>query len=290
MKKKLKKITIVLVSYKSSKKLKKFIKNIPKETPIMIIDNSKDYELKRIFGKKKNIKIYFKKNYGYGSSINYAAKKIKTPYFFVIQPDVIGINQNALIKFYNYAKKMNDQFSVIGPRFLNASKKGHFQTNPKYKIKKIHNVHGSTIFFSKKVFLKNKGFDPNIFLYWEETDYTKRAIKNGYKAYQLNIVKVKHEKGKAVETKNRKEVNKLKNLYSWHFIWSKFYYFKKHYGKSLAIIYFIPIVIRTLFKLQYYKNREDNNLIKYECRWDALKASISGKKSLMRLEKIPYYL
>ena len=81
---------------------------------------------------------------------------------------------------YNYAKKMNDQFSVIGPRFLNASKKGHFQTNPKYKIKKIHNVHGSTIFFCKKVFLKNKGFDPNIFLYWEETDYTKRAIKNGY--------------------------------------------------------------------------------------------------------------
>ena len=55
MKKKLKKITIVLVSYKSSKKLKKFIKNIPKETPIMIIDNSKDYELKRIFGKNKDI-------------------------------------------------------------------------------------------------------------------------------------------------------------------------------------------------------------------------------------------
>ena len=59
MKKKLKKITIVLVSYKSSKKLKKFIKNIPKETPIMIIDNSKDYELKKIFEKKKKCKGIF---------------------------------------------------------------------------------------------------------------------------------------------------------------------------------------------------------------------------------------
>ena len=45
--------------------------------------------------------------------------------------------------------------------------------------------------------MNNKGFDEKIFLYWEETDYTKRAIRLGYNAYQLNIVKVKHEKGKA---------------------------------------------------------------------------------------------
>ena len=57
------------------------------------------------------------------------------------------------------------------------------------------------MFFNNKNFKKNKGFDENIFLYWEETDYSKRAKKNGYKAYQLNLVKVKHEKGKAVTTK-----------------------------------------------------------------------------------------
>ena len=56
------------------------------------------------------------------------------------------------------------------------------------------------MFFNKKVFLKNKGFDKNIFLYWEETDYTKRCKKKGYPAYQLNTVKVIHEKGKAVST------------------------------------------------------------------------------------------
>ena len=37
---KIKKITIVLVSYNSSKKIKKFIKKIPTITPIMIVDNS----------------------------------------------------------------------------------------------------------------------------------------------------------------------------------------------------------------------------------------------------------
>ena len=68
----LKKITIVLISYNSSEKLKKFIINIPKKTPIYIIDNSNDKKLKKIFKKNKNVNVFFKKNNGYGSSINYA--------------------------------------------------------------------------------------------------------------------------------------------------------------------------------------------------------------------------
>ena len=287
MKKILNKISIVLVCYNSSFKLKKFVQKIPNETKIFIIDNSKDYFLKKIFRSKKNVKIYFKKNDGYGSSINFAAKKIKTPYFLVVQPDVTGIKKSSLIKFYKYAKKIKDKFSVIGPHFLNASKSGHFQTNLKYKIKEIHNVHGSTMFFNKKIFNKNKGFDKNIFLYWEETDYSKRASKNGYKAYQLNIVKVRHEKGKAVKTSNLKDIEKLENLYTWHFIWSKFYYFNKHYGKLLSLIYFTPILIRILFRMSVYKLIESDKFTKYYCRWDALKSSILNKKSLMRLDKIP---
>ena len=150
MKNILNKISIVLVCYNSSFKLKKFLKKIPNETKVFLIDNSKDYSLKKLFGRKKNIKIFYKKNDGYGSSINFASKKIKTPYFLVVQPDVIGINKNSLIKFYKYSKILKDNFSVIGPHFLNASKRGHFQTDTRFKIKEIHNVHGSTMFFNKK--------------------------------------------------------------------------------------------------------------------------------------------
>ena len=283
----LNKISIVLVCYNSSFKLKKFVKKIPIETKIYIIDNSKDYSLKKIFRNKKNVNIFYKKNDGYGASINYASKKINTPYFLVVQPDVTGINKKSLLKFYEYSKKLKDNYSVIGPHYLDAPKKGHFQTSLKYKIKEIHNVHGSTMFFNKKIFNRNKGFDKNIFLYWEETDYSKRASKNGYKAYQLNIVKVRHEKGKAVKTSNPKDIEKLENLYTWHFIWSKFYYFNKHYGKLLSLIYFTPILIRILFRMSVYKLTKSNKFTKYYCTWDGLKSSILNKKSLMRLDKIP---
>ena len=286
MKKILNKISIVIVCYNSAHKLKKFLKNIPNKTSVFLIDNSKDYSLKKLFGRKKNIKIFYKKNTGYGASINYAVKKIKTEYFFVVQPDVKGINKRSLINFYTYAKKLNDKFSVIGPHFKKAPKRGHFQTNLKYDIKKIHNVHGSTIFFNKKVFIKNNGFDSNIFLYWEETDYTRRALKKGFAAYQLNKVKVIHEKGKAVNVQNNQEEQKLIHLYSWHFIWSKFYFFKKHYGKIFAIIISLPIILRIFLRMILYKLIKSNKFVKYYYRLDGLISSILGKKSFMRLDKI----
>ena len=54
MRKILDKISIVIVCYNSSFKLKEFIQKIPNETKILIIDNSKDYLLKKLFGSKKS--------------------------------------------------------------------------------------------------------------------------------------------------------------------------------------------------------------------------------------------
>ena len=53
MKNILNKISIVLVCYNSAFKLKKFLKNIPNETKVFLIDNSKDYSLKNYSVTKK---------------------------------------------------------------------------------------------------------------------------------------------------------------------------------------------------------------------------------------------
>ena len=282
----LKDITIVLVSYKSLKKIRKFIKKIPPITPVIIIENSFDKKIKKLFKNKKQIKVIINKNNGYGSSINLASKKIKTKYFLVSNPDVEGINKNSLINFYKYANILKKKFSVIGPHFKNASKNGHFQTSLKYDIKKIHNVHGSVMFFNKYFFKKIGFFDPNFFMYWEETDYTKRASKLGFFAYQLNKVKVSHEKGSSVDVTTRQDKENLNYLYTWHFIWSKFYYFNKHYGKIFSLIYFIPILTRIIFRILLYKFTRNNKFNKYLYRWNGLINSILGNKSFMRLEKI----
>ena len=95
-----------------------------------------------------------------------------------------------------------------------------------------------------------------------------------------------HEKGKAVSVKDNQEEQKLIYLYSWHFIWSKFYFFNKHYGKTFALIYFIPILLRILFRISYYKLTNNNKFLKYYYRWDGVLSSILEKKSYMRLNNI----
>ena len=48
----LKEITIVLIAYKSAIKIKRFVKNIPSSVKILIIDNSKDHNLKKMLNEK----------------------------------------------------------------------------------------------------------------------------------------------------------------------------------------------------------------------------------------------
>lgn len=281
----LKNITIILISYFSYKKIKILIKKIPKNVSIIVLENSNDKQIKKLII-RKNLRVIYKKNDGYGSSINYVSKIIKTKYFLVVQPDIKGINKNALINFYNTGEKLKENFSVIGPHFSNTSKKGHYQTNLKKKIKKIHNVHGSVMFFSLKNFRKLKGFDKKIFLYWEETDFTKRAWKKKIPAYQLNVVRVFHEKGASVNFSKNITSNNIKYLYVWHFIWSKYYFYKKHYGAIGSFIYFIPTILRCVIKKIYYKNINLEKFKKYDFRLKGLLSSILGGRSYLRLENI----
>ena len=105
----LEKITIVLISYFSYKKIKIFIKKIPKNVCILVLENSNDKKIKKL-SNRKNLRVIYKQNDGYGSSINYASKIIKTKYFLVVQPDIKGIDKKALLNFYNYGEKLNGNF------------------------------------------------------------------------------------------------------------------------------------------------------------------------------------
>ena len=56
-------VTIIIVSYKSKNKLISILNSIPKKIKVIIIENSYDYKLKKLFEKKfKNTKIILKKN------------------------------------------------------------------------------------------------------------------------------------------------------------------------------------------------------------------------------------
>ena len=281
-----KSITVVIISHRSNELVKNFIKNFPNYINILVIDNSNDFELKKKIQNFNNVKIKYTKNKGYGAAINFARKQIKTKYFFILSPDIKIISDNLIGLFQKKIKALG-KFATIGPRFLNVVNKSHKQSNKNKEIEEIDFIHGSAMLFTTAIFDKIGGFDENFFLFFEETDFCKRSRKMGYKIYQINSAKIKHPKGKragVVKSKNIKEFKKLQNFYGWHFMWSKFYYYQKHYSFLFAMIYFLPILIRIKIKIYFYKifyNKE--NLDKYTARFSGLLNSMTKKKSSLRL-------
>ncbi len=277
-------VTVILISHRSKELVLKFIENIYNKFEIVIIDNSNDKELENellINYPKINFKII--DNYGYGAAINYGSKLVKTKYFLVSNPDIIGINEQKINQFLEAAIQLNNKFSVLGPRFLNTNPKSHKQSSDIHDIAEMQFLSGACMFFNKKNFDLVGGFDENFFLYFEENDFCYRSHRIN-KNYQINYIKIKHDVGKSVEINDLKEELNLKNLRSWHFIWSKFYYFKKHYSFLFAIIYFIPIIIRIKFRIIFYSiKKETSKVEKYKIRWSGLKNSILNKKSFKRI-------
>ena len=278
-----KEVTIIIISHKSKKKVIKLIKNISNDLKIIIVENSQDKSIeKELSNFKKNVELIFSENYGYGSAINLARTHVTTKYFFVLNPDIQKIDDKLINVFYNSAKELNDNFGALGPRFEKVSEKSHKQSNINEKYGQIESISGSAMFFCSEVFDKNGKFDENFFLYFEETDYCYRSNKNNFKIYQVNSQKVYHEIGTSVETTSKEDIDKLKNLCAWHFIWSKFYFFKKHYGYIFSLIYFLPILLRTYVKMIFFKIISKNRN-KYSIRFDGLISAIKGLKSYKRI-------
>ena len=103
-----------------------------------------------------------------------------------------------------------------------------------------------------------------------------------YKSYQTNNSNVTSS-GRSVNIEKEEDKEDLDNLLIWHFIWSKFYFYKKKYGKNIALIIFIPIILRIYFKI-LVNNLLNNKkkLKKYKYRLDGLINSIKGNKSYLR--------
>ena len=282
-------VTIILITYKSEDIIYDFIAKIPKKLKTILVENSENFELKKkIESSFSNVSVYLKENKGFSSAFNLAVKRVETEYFIHLSPDIL-LDFNDINIFFEYAEKLNNNFSALGPRFINTKKKGHIQIDQNLEIGKIRSIHGSYMFFNKKSFYEIGEWDENIFLYFEELLYCTKGIKKKLFSYQINKIKVE-TKGTTVVISNPVERNKWLDLLIWHFIWSKFYVSRKRLGFTISILIFIPLIIRLFIRLTIYGIIKDKSKYrKYKFRFGGLYNSILGKKSFLRIEDIDEY-
>jgi len=112
---------------------------------------------------------------------------------------------------------------------------------------------------NKKKFKDKIYFDENIFMYLENNDLCKRVIDNGESIFVIPTAKVKHLAAKTVDVKFKQEVELSRN---WHWIWSKFYFNKKHLGLFWAVKegifrFFLSIIKFLFYAIIQSKNKKN---------------------------------
>jgi len=258
-------LSILIVTLKSENVIHQCIKSINKDMPIIVVENSSNSKFKEDLEKKyTNVKCTLSfKNLGMGSGNNLGIKLSSTDYVLILNPDVI-LETNTIDEIILAFKTIQD-FAILAPILadknypnyqLDQNNEFSIQTEKAFKVK---NVDGFAMLLNKKklenILSKETSndelnyFDENFFMYLENDDLCKRVINNGGNIYVVPKAKINHLAAKSVDQKFADEVEFSRN---WHWIWSKFYFNKKHFGFLKAFVEGFPRFFLSIFKYLFF--------------------------------------
>ena len=287
-------LSVVIVTFKSDQVIHDCIQSISDQIKIIIVDNSSDKKFKENIEKKyENVEcILSSSNLGMGAGNNLGLKHVKTDYAIILNPDVI-LEKNTIEEIIDGSQNINS-FAILAP--LSIDKK-----YPNYKInkKKLANINNNLPFKVKSVdgyamvlnlkkinqhleFKDYKYFDESFFMYLENDDLCKRLIEKKENIFIVPNSKIKHLGAGGVNQIYAHEIELSRN---WHWMWSKFYYNKKHFGFFIAFFTVFPNFLSAFFKFLLYfllKNNKKKQI--YLNRMLGFINALFGKKSYYRVK------
>ena len=255
-------ITIVFLSFHSEHHIRRHLLEIDVKFPIIVVDNSLNFEFKKeIEEQYKNVEVIIpKKNLGFAAGMNLGIKSSKTNYVFINSPDVI-ISNNSIEKLVDKISLI-DNFALLGPTYLDESvnKNYHELKNSNscknLNLKEVKWIDNNFI-INKSEINKIGFFDEDFFMYYENFDLCHRILENKKKMYVCSDIKFIHQGTNSTDQKFTTEVQLSK---SWHYSWSKYFFFKKHYGIFFALKKIMPNFFRSIKKIFYYNIFNRNKL------------------------------
>jgi N-acetylglucosaminyl-diphospho-decaprenol L-rhamnosyltransferase len=258
-------LTVVIVTFKSDAVIHNCIKSIDEEIKIIVIDNSNDNEFKQnLETNYKNVTcVLSEENLGMGCGNNLGIKKVNTDFVFILNPDVV-LEKNTIDELIKASEKIYN-FAVFAPissdpNYPNYKLSDSEETNIKNNLPfKVKSVDGFAMLINKKNVDKiieqenfnneNNYFDENFFLYLENEDLCRRIVNKNEDIYIIPTSKINHLGAMAVDEKYKEEIEHSRN---WHWIWSKFYFRKKHYGYLRAFMCGFPKFFLSSLRYIYY--------------------------------------
>ena len=273
-------ITVVITSFKSGQIIKNCLNSIDRDCKVILVENSGDLDFKKKIEQEfANVEcILTGENLGYGKANNIGLKKVTSKYALILNPDTI-LQSDTIKNFFESAKRV-PKFAIIAPfvqEEKDENKKINIDNNNSIQVK---NVKGFAMFLNISEFQQTGFFDENFFFYFEEIDLCKRLINHKKKIYLEPSIIINHTGGKSHDNTLNKTMELSRN---WHWMWSTFYYHKKHKGFFISFLIILPKLISAAFKVLLYSlllNRDKKEI--YNHRLLGLVNAIMGKDSWYR--------
>ena len=282
-------LTILIISYKSLKKLIECIQTIGKNKKILVVENSNNIQIKNELEKKyPNCEVYLNNsNLGYSKASNIGFKKIKTDYALLLNTD-IKINEEQINEIEKEVKNIGTPFilgSPLSDDLIDFNKnnkldkyfdKELLDLNSTNSSTKVDLIKGCSLVINLKKFENREVFDENFFFFFEEMDLCRNIKKRKEKIYVFNKIKIEHKSAQSLDENYNENYQNFRN---WNYFWGRFYYFKKHYGYIYSLSKHTSKLIRFFFNMVRYFLFSKTLYNKNKYRFLGLINSIIGKKS-----------
>jgi len=276
----IKDITVVITSFKSNEKIINCLNSINNQCKIIVVENSDDLEIKqKIESAFSNVQcILSGENFGYGKANNIGLKNVKTKYALILNPDAT-LDPSTLENFL-IVTKQNLDFAIIGPYDQEKRKVSTSMDINNTDLIKVENVKGFAMFLNLEQFEDVGFFDENFFIYFEEIDLCRRLTNVNKKIFLSPLIKINHLGAQSHDESINKNMELSRN---WHWMWSTFYYHRKHKGFLIAFITILPQLFSAIIKMIIYSflMNKDKREVYYQ-RFSGLLNAILYRKSWYR--------
>lgn len=180
-------VTIITVAYNSEKVLPAMLASVPEGVRVIIVDNASQdgAALQRIAADHGAQVIPMGRNAGFGVACNAGAAAAVTPYLLFLNPD--AVLRPGAIDALRAAAGRHSGAAAFNPRITHEDGSVHFKRRSNLLARRewlprrwpaqegeVPVLVGSAIFVRKAHFDAVGGFDPHIFLYYEDDDLSLR--------------------------------------------------------------------------------------------------------------------
>jgi GT2 family glycosyltransferase len=204
------------------------------EHEILVIDNASNDETVRVVrGLEANLTLIGnRENVGFGRACNQGFAISKGRYIYLLNPDAQIIGTRALATFCG-AISEHEQWGMAGSRVVSATgeekspamtypDQSHVRKDFSQLPGKIAWVVGASMMVKREVYGELGGFDPDFFLYSEETDFCLRLREHGYEIGLVEEAGVRHIGGASEIGRDPYEVWTRRSQ-GLHLFWQKHY-------------------------------------------------------------------